>query len=85
MGVLSLGLALTLATAFGCALLLLACVGYVVVQLLGFKPKWVIDEGEQAVYVQVRSTDDVQLESITTAYEINQSEESVEDEDDSNW
>ena len=51
LGILSLGLALTLATAVGCALLLVACVGYIVVHFLGFQPKWVIlREGTLHIY-----------------------------------
>jgi hypothetical protein len=61
LGILVLGLGLTLATAFGAALMALASIGYILVYFLGFQPKWVLDEAEQAEYQKVESGEDVGL------------------------
>ncbi|KAL0490603.1 hypothetical protein AKO1_003405 [Acrasis kona] len=43
LGVPATGLALTLATAFGAALMLLCCVSYIIVYFIGFQPAWTIE------------------------------------------
>jgi hypothetical protein len=62
MAVLGLGLALTLATAVGYAILLVACIGYVIVYFVGFQPKFVIEEAENAEYVKVDGGDEIPLQ-----------------------